>query len=333
MDLARVVLVRFAQAPRQGNDFSGELGGVRVDTLGSVGDGAGALTVVLAGKTSLNRRPKLAGGRLVAVPSAERERCERMLESTANFISVSERSRRSIASPIPCVAFIPANDQERQWLDATEGILEQNELKDIPTAASAVPFTGEVATGLTDRLDGVALLAEALAHEHPTGQLHEHFRVLERAFSRPARLLAAPLLDFLHDRFGYTAAELEAWIALRDSASHADAREFFALDVDVRPVLWRVEQAAYDALFNKAVWRDRSSRRRELWMPDGWTSSPEGALKARVGSTGSLMSRLLDQFGVYPTDLETVSGLPEGWWSPSPPTARTRDIPIEAVDI
>jgi len=119
-----------------------------------------------------------------------------MLESTANFISVSERSRRSIASPIPCVAFIPANDQERQWLDATEGILEQNQLKDIPTAASAVPFTAEIATGLIDRLDGVALLVEALAHEHPTGQLHEHFRVLERPFSRPARLLAAPLLDF-----------------------------------------------------------------------------------------------------------------------------------------
>jgi hypothetical protein len=332
MDLARVVLARFAQAPRQGNDFSGELGGVRVDTLGSVRDDAGALTVVLAGKTSLSRRPKLAGGRLVVVPSAERERCERMLESTANFISVSERSRRSIASPIPCVAFIPANDQERQWLDATEGILEQNQLKDIPTA-SAVPFTAEIATGLIDRLDGVALLAEGLAHEHPTGQLHEHFRVLERAFSCPARLLAAPLLDFLHDRFGYTAAELEAWIALRDSVSHADAREIFALDADVRPVLWRVEQAAYDTLFKKAVWRDHSSGRRELWMPDGWTSSPDGDVKARVGSTGSLMSRLLDQFGVYPTDLETVHALPEGWWSPSEPTARTRDIPIEAVDI
>jgi hypothetical protein len=48
MDLARVVLVRFAQAPRQGGDFSDELWGVRVDTLGSVGDDAGALTVVLA---------------------------------------------------------------------------------------------------------------------------------------------------------------------------------------------------------------------------------------------------------------------------------------------
>jgi hypothetical protein len=332
MNLVRVVLVRFAQAPRQGNDFAGDLGGVRVDTLGSLGDDTGALTIVLAGSTSLKRRPKLAGGRLVVVPTTERERCERMLESMANFISVSERSRRSIASPIPCVAFIPVNEEERQWLAATDGILEQNELRDIPTAASAVPFTDEITAGLIDRLDGVALLAEALAHEHPTGQLHEHFRLLERSFSRPARLLAAPLLDFLHERFGYTAAELEAWIALRDSVSHADAREIFALDADVRPVLWRVEQATYDALFNKAIWRDRSPARREVWMPDGWTSSPEGDVKARLGSTGSLMSRLLDQFGVYPADMQTLSALPEGWWSPSA-AARSRDIPFEVVEI
>jgi hypothetical protein len=305
---------------------------VRVETLGSSGDDTGALTVLLAGTLSLRHQPKLTGGRLVVVPSAERQRCERMLESTANYISVSERSRRSIASPIPCVAFVPRNDEERQWLEATDGILEQNQLKAIPAAMSAVPLTGEIATGLLDRLDGVALLAEALGHEHPTGQFHEHFRVLERAFSRPARLLAGPLLDFLHERFGYTAAELGAWVELRDSATHADAREIFALDADIRPVLWRVEQAAYDVLFNKAVWRNRSSMRRELWMPDGWTSSSEGDVKARVRSTGSLVSQLLDQFGVYPTDLETVRVLPAGWWSP-PVDARSRDIPLEAVDI
>jgi hypothetical protein len=105
---------------------------VRVETLGSSGDDTGALTVLLAGTLSLRHQPKLTGGRLVVVPSAERQRCERMLESTANYISVSERSRRSIASPIPCVAFVPRNDEERQWLEATDGILDRTNSRPFP---------------------------------------------------------------------------------------------------------------------------------------------------------------------------------------------------------
>jgi hypothetical protein len=55
-------------------------------------------------------------------------------------------------------------------------------------------------------------------------------------------------------------------------------------------------------------------------------------VKARLGSTGRMMAQLLDQFGVYPTDMETVRSLPEGWWSP-PASPRTRDRAFEVIDM
>ena len=78
-------------------------------------------------------------------------------------------------------------------------------------------------------------------------------RLFERAFARPAKLLTHPLAAFLHPRFGYDEAELGKWFdELRDPATHADARKEVLLERDVRPVIDRMERAAFDVLLNKA---------------------------------------------------------------------------------
>jgi len=178
----------------------------------------------------------------------------------------------------------------------------------------------------------VALLAEAL-QGHPTGQFRDLFRVFERAFALPAGVLVAPLHAFLHDRYGYTEEEIEKWRGLRHAATHADVRRRFVVEADVRPVLARVKQAAYDVLFNKESWRDQAPARRDLWSPTGWTSQPSGEVKVLQHSTGRLEAKLLDQFSAYPTDLEgAITALPAGWWAPVViPTSPER--PIEVIPV
>jgi hypothetical protein len=331
--LIRLVLVTFRPPLTEANAFSAEIGGVTVETLGSgLEDEGRELTILLTAEIRLPWRPKLAAGRLVVVPDDARERAERVLESIANLLSVFEGTSRTISSPIPCVAFKAYTDEARQWLEATDGIHRLGELRDIPAMTSRVPLDDDVVAGLTDRFDGVALLAEALAQNHATGRFRELFRVFERAFAVPARRLTDPLFGFLDDRYAYSRPELDSWVELRDPASHADARAWFALERDTLPYLDRMEQAARDVLLNKATWRDPSTDRRALWNPTSWTESDTSRGNAKVGFSARIKATLLDEFGAYRTDLRGVSTrLPEEWWAP-PVEARTPERSFEVSE-
>jgi hypothetical protein len=300
--------VTFTPAPRQGTSFGATFGETaEVRTLVSE-DRNGELRTLAAAGVHLRYRPKLTASRLVVVPDDARRAAERALEIVANTVAVAGRCRREIASPFPWVAFEAKDDAARRWLEAAEGIHALDHIVDVPNlTGDPVGFDdAAIMDGLTDRWDGVALLAEAFAHTHPTGRLHELLRVFERAFALPVRKLAKPLGDFIHPRYGYTTEELEAWLDLRDSATHADVRREFVLEAEVRPVLRRMEQAAVDVLFNKAVWRNPDSDRREAWRPTAWTKSQSGKGVAHLGTKGGIEAQLFDQFGAYPTDLAGV---------------------------
>jgi hypothetical protein len=173
-----------------------------------------------------------------------------------------------------------------------------------PQPSWKIELTEETQKGLADRLDGVALLAEALAHEHPTGRFHEYLRLFERAFARPARNLAEPLAEVLDPRFGYTTGEIEHWLGvLRDPATHADARPVFVLEADVRPVVGRIHQAVFDLLMNKENWRSADTARRELWRaPTGTTGMGNDSFATR-GEALAITAQLMDPFDAYPMDL------------------------------
>jgi hypothetical protein len=331
--LHRLALIEFRPAPGQTASIDADYADVRVQTV-MVKEVAGGMKVLVAGGVPLEYRPRLTRDQQVVVPDGPRRRCEQAIEAIADLVSIAERCSRSIASPFPWVAFEPTSAAAQTWLSEAVGIHELDRVVNIPSASSMFALTPKIIDGLRDRSGGTVLLGEALAQGHPTGQFRDLFRVFERAFALPAGRLAAPLHTFLHERYGYTEDEIKNWQTLRDAATHADVRRSFVVEADVRPVLARVMQAAYDVLVNKQKWRDQSSERRELWAPNGWTSRPSGEVKVLQHSRGSMEGQLLDQFGAYPTDLQgAMTGLPAGWWAPRGTSAKTPEFLFEVVPV
>jgi hypothetical protein len=188
--------------------------------------------------------------------------------------------------------------------------------------------------GLSDREDGVALLVEALSHDHAMGRFHEFIRLFERAFTRPAKTLTSPLNEFLSPRFGYTAAELSRWFEeLRDPATHADARTEFLLEADVRPVIDRMEQAAFDVLLNKALWRDPSTDRRDVWAPTAGSTNPRGGAFIVQGTTPVTYGTILDEYGAFPMDLSgVITQRPGSWWPQTDtPESKTEEFEVKII--
>jgi hypothetical protein len=183
-------------------------------------------------------------------------------------------------------------------------------------AGDRMDLDDAVLTDLNDRPDGVALMVEALAQDHALGRFRDFIRVFERAFARPAKTLTDPVVAFLDPRLGYTDAEVKLWFEqYRDPATHADARNDFALEADAQPFIDRMEQAAMDVLMNKRDWRDPSADRRSTWIPMAGTSGPGGDIFVTKGSAGSIQARILDPYGAYPMDLAgVISTPPANWW-------------------
>lgn len=277
-------------------------------------DQAGTLTLAVAAEVPLSSLPNVTADNRVEIPADARRKCERAIEAVANLIAVSENSRRTISAPYLCVALLPTSKRDRRWLSKRAGMA-------IPPTAKSIPrIPPRVARPLLRRLDdrsrGVALLAEALAHGHATGKFNELVRFFEHAFARPYNKLEKKLCQFLAGGgFGYTRTEIRGWLhEIRDLATHADERLDFALEATTRPVVSRMEQAAYDVLFNKKRWHDPSSERRRVWRPDGATTDDKGATTVRQRSTLTIEAQLFDIFGSYPIHMNVRPVFPEEAW-------------------
>jgi hypothetical protein len=312
MNLIRQVLVTFPKLAddRRGWEFT--LGPVSISSRGSRTDDDG-VSVLVAASVQLSRFPSAARTGTVRIPQGPLRVCERALETVANLVSTAESVRRTISSPTPCLALEPASERDTAWLANKSRF----QLPPVPQQAWWTQRLDliEILPHVAERLDGVALLAESLGHEHLSGRFHELVRLFELGFRLSGKRLVDPLAAFLvAGPFEYTRNEVVRWIQeVRHGLTHADEKNFFLLEADVRPVIRRVEQAARDVLLNKTTWRSPSSDRRTVWRP---TASLTAKGLYVVQHTGAeMVGQLLDDLGRYPRNMNGfLTAQPESWW-------------------
>jgi hypothetical protein len=134
-------------------------------------------------------------------------------------------------------------------------------------------------------------------------QIRQRLAILEqyRAFKLGPGRLTGPLAALLKaSQFGIDYDEVRSWTAARGLSAHADRREEFYLDADVRPIVDRMLQAGYDVLLNKKTWRDRSSDRRGTWQADAGTQGIGHNIFMSQGKSANLTFQMLDGFASYP---------------------------------
>ena len=86
-------------------------------------------------------------------------------------------------------------------------------------------------------------------------------------------------------------------------------------EAGIMPVVWRMEQAAYDVVFNKAEWHNPSTERRDIWRPTSGTSSSSGSMFSTQGIQDTFRIQMLDEFAAFPKALiGGFDALPDNWW-------------------
>jgi hypothetical protein len=318
MKLLRLALLHFDPFPENWLSFSMNIKGVCLATISPWCNKVEKRVCVVA-EVGLRDRLELTHKNQIIIPSRARKPAEQAIEAVASMIAVAENCAYSISSPVPCAALKPENDQEQEFLEGTAGIAVDPQKRGIPSGGYKV--SGELMVeAFEDRLDGVALLAEALSQKHATGRFHEFIRLFERAFKLSSIKLIEALTQYLSGAgLGYTREEVNGWVKdLRNPATHADGKyqAHFVLQSDVRPVIRRMEQAAYDVLLNKADWHNPSTKRKGIWSPSVGTSSAGADVFIVQGEDVELHFQILDEFCAYPSNLgATVTKMPDGWWS------------------
>lgn len=265
---------------------------------------------LVAAALDISGLPDLDEEKRVLIPLEARERCENAIESAANLVSVLEGCGRSILSPSPCLALEYESTVERQFLEASAGIKTEVLSSEAGVRLPIPRDDQSLLQTLSDRQNGVALLAEAYSGGGESSKYSNFIRFFELAFKMSPSKLGRKLTQFLAPSMGYTRQEVEEWLSLRNPHSHADFREsqFIAVASDVRTFLLRMEQACLDVLFNKAEWMRFSRTRRDVWFPDAISTSAAGNLVVKRGTALKLVFHTYDEFGVYPRDLGAALG-------------------------
>ncbi len=236
-----------------------------------------------------------------------------MLEQCANSLSVMMVTPRAILSPEPYLAFEWETEEEKEYLLGAAGFAVRQSMS-IKTEL-AIAMCMENIELLGGRQDGAALLAEALSQSHALGKFREYMRLFELAFASPVSHLAKKLAQFLGSgEAGYTVGEVRQWIELRNPATHAQDGTFVT-EAAARHFIARIEQAAYDVLYNKDEWRNSSRIRRDAFRPTTWTTSTDGTIAVEQGSIAHVRAELLDGFLAYPLDRNFQIVLGEKCWS------------------
>jgi hypothetical protein len=264
----------------------------------------------------LSKQPDFDDANRVLVPVEEREQCEFAIEHTANILAVFHGCERVIFSPNPCLAIEWESPAEQTTLEASPGILANEVLYMAPRCD--IPFDGPLVQSLGDRLDGVALLADAYAGDE-MGRYREFVRFFEMAFGDAFVDLRKRLTKFLEQTpFEYSRTEIDEWASLRHPSMHADMKktQHVATATNVQRLLGRMEQAAIDVLFNKTEWHSKSTSRRPVWVPNAFSRGNGKEPVVRQNSTNvSMMIRKFDAFDVYPVLLECkVSPIRDSWF-------------------
>ena len=194
MELLRFALLALSSPTDDWSSFALTHDGVAVAALGTVG-GSDPPVLLLGATVSLDRRPAADADGFVEVPEDARRRAETALQVTANVLSVATRASRALSSPSLPVAFRAQDSDERDWLGRHTGITEVQRGRSLPSFGVRLEERHLVA--LADRLEGAALVAEALANAHLTGRFHELVRLFELAFAENGNRLVFHVADFL----------------------------------------------------------------------------------------------------------------------------------------
>ena len=314
MRFIRVVSMMFDPGPKEWTSWRCHVGEVTVQTLGRAPSPEERLRLIVTAEMP-TPHPQRDEDNFLVIPDALRTTCESALETVVNTISVFGRCRRSISSASPSAALSVEDPTERILLDRTRGFRAKRPL--LASHHYEIALTDALIAGLSDRVAGVALLAEVFGHAGGAARFRELVRFFEAAFALPFDQTAKKLVQCLNPTHGYTRAEINTWVAMRDPMIHADRMKSdrLLLGADAMRVVDRMEQAALDVLFNKEHWHDRSKSRRSLWTPIAATTSSSGGLLIQERSTPKLDFQLFDEFDVFPLDLEAViSSPPASWW-------------------
>lgn len=242
--------------------------------------------------------------RRVRIPAGPRERAEAAIQEYADFLAVAHQCRRLIRSPEPCLA-IRLDELDAQAARPSGRIAppshERPRARMLPILTPASTLPGAV----SDRLDGLALLADSLSEESALARIRDLFRLFERAFATGPNDSIGPLTSFLRSSpypVGYELDEVKYWMqSLRPEVTHADRREAYARSPEVEPYLGRIEWAAYDVLLNKKDWRSRRPERREaVSFRAGVSPDRSGVTIFNPGAT--ILVDWMDPFDVFPRD-------------------------------
>jgi hypothetical protein len=296
-NLLRSAVIGIGQPP-QAFALSAEIDGAYVQTtrLISIDDKpAGVIVVATVALPDWD----LPEGK-VTVPITERKQCERALEAVAHLLSVDRLTSHFVSSVQPYLGF---DCDDESLLASAEGrSVEIDLIRPVVggNSGTAMLETVEPAV-LSDRLDGVALLAEALNQRTGLGEYLQLIRLFERAFRLAPFGLTEPLASFLASgAHGFSLDEVSQWTDARPSAVHADRREEFLLTADVRPFVSRMREAGYDVLLNKADWRSKSPTRRDAWRPASGSTTPDGGVFITQGRDASIAAQFFDGCSAYP---------------------------------
>ncbi len=260
--------------------------------------------------------PVLKGSR-VEVPTGPRVLAEAAISEYADVLAVAGQCRRSIRSPNICVALSPSDEEERQIFERADGLtLGAHPYQAVGRFLPTLHPT-DVLDAMRDRLDGLTMLADSLSEEGALGRGRELFRFFERAFRADLNGCIPLLTKFLNASYdshttAYSETEVRSWFkSLRRLAVHADQRKAFARNVDVAPFLGRIEFAAIDVLFNKAVWRTASATRRDQQRFSAVTNRQGHTVVRDRGAT--ILRNQMDSFGVFVLDTDSQLQ-PHGDW-------------------
>jgi hypothetical protein len=219
----------------------------------------------------------------LAFDDNSRRRAEDGLRFFASSLAVQSQIPCRLWSPTPYLALAGDDDDDRELLDECVRIRLPKLEAFYPMAGPGLEWPLDLSS-MTDRRDGVLLLGAAVTASHGVRKLHELFRLFENAFATAGANLVDPLHRFLSAHpwdLGYTHPEVKAWVDnLRHPATHADLQRqaTFASDHDVQGHLVRIEQAAYDVLFNKRIWHTAGPDREE-----------RNSLRCAMSATGEMI--------------------------------------------
>ena len=244
----------------------------------------------------------------ILIPPEVREPCEEAIEHSANLISVLQGCSRSIMSPVPCVGLESEGEHEAKFLRSSEGIKTKPAWSEIGQRFHIPRDNAQAIASLSDRMNGVALLAEAYSGGGESSKYRDFVRFFELAFGLSSSKVSKKLANFLAPAMRCTRNEVQGWMDLRNPYSHADPKrtDFIASAADIRRFLLRMEQACLDVLFNKEEWMRSSTSRRQVWFPDAISTSAKGDVVVKQGVKVPSVLRVFDEFDVFPRDLGAV---------------------------